>query len=107
MLAGAEQASQQPPPEPDDWRVGVCSDSGADQRYRYGVLIEVDGDCYRVRFDDSEKSALVPVSGHSFDWVQPDSRALAKQAQKGTHVPPGLGAGNACLRFVKAAKTRK
>ena len=83
MLAGPDQAPQQPPTEPDDWRIGVRNETGADRRYRYGVLIEVDGDCYRVRFDDSEKSVLVPVSGHSFDWVQPDSRDLAKQAQKG------------------------
>ncbi len=83
--AGPEEAPQQPPAEPDDWRVGVRANTGADQRYRYGVLLEVDGDCYRVRFDDGEKSVLVPAAGHSFDWVQPDSRALAKQAQKGKH----------------------
>ena len=88
MLAGPDRAPQQPPTEPDDWRIGVRNETGAERRYRYGVLIEVDWDCYRVRFDDSEKSVLVPVSGHSFDWVQPDSRALAKQAQKGAHTRP-------------------
>lgn len=76
-------APQQQPQEPDDWRIGVRTIKAADQRYRYGVLIEVDGDSYRVRFDDSEKSVLVSVSGHIFDWVQPDSQALAKKAQKG------------------------
>ena len=86
-FAGPEQALQQQPQEPDDWRIGVHAIAAADQRYRYGVLIEVDGESYRVRFDDSEKSVLVPVSGHAFDWVQPDGQALAKRAQKGKHLP--------------------
>jgi len=85
MLAGPDLAPQQQPQEPDDWRIGVRANAGADQRYRYGVFIEVDedSDSYRVRFDDSSKSVLVPIAGHSFDWVQPDSRDMAKQAQKG------------------------
>ena len=97
MHAGPGGAPQQQPQEPDDWRVGVRADTGADQRFRYGVLLEVDGDCYRVRFDDSEKSVLVPVAGHSFDWVQPDSRALAKQAQKGEAAPLSSEAYMYCL----------
>ena len=77
--------------------MGVCANTGADQRYRYGVILEVDGDCFRVRFDDGEKSVLVPIAGHSFDWVQPDSRALAKQAQKGKHAPLSSESWMYCL----------
>ncbi len=83
MPAGSWHAAQQAPLDPDGWRIGVRSHAGADERFRYGVFLEQDGECYRVRFDDAQKSDLVPIAGTSFDWVQPNSQMLAKQAQKG------------------------
>lgn len=83
MPAGPWNAAEEAPTDPDGWRIGVCSHTGEDKRYRYGVYLEQDGDSYRVRFDDAPKSNLVPIAGTSFDWVQANSQMLAKQAQKG------------------------
>ena len=85
MPAGPLSAAEDAPVDPDGWRIGVRSHTGADKRYRYGVYLEQDGEAYRVRFDDAPKSDLVSIAGTSFDWVQPNSQMQAKQAQKGAH----------------------
>ena len=84
MRAGSEEALyQQPPAEPEYWRIGVRNLKASDQRYRYGLLWGAERNGYRVRFDDEAESIWVPRETHCFDWVQPDCTAHTKKAQRG------------------------
>lgn len=84
MQAGSEEALyQQPPAEPEYWRIGVRNLKASDQRYRYGLLWGAERNGYRVRFDDEAESIWVPRGTHRFDWVQPDCTTHTKKAQKG------------------------
>ena len=84
MRTGSEEALyQQPPAEPEYWRIGVRSVKSGNQRYRYGLLWGAERHGYRVRYDDAAESTWVPRGLHCFDWVQPDCTAHTRKAQKG------------------------